>query len=100
MEDHGTLENTRDITDGDILKLSGVTLDQIKKLNQPLSEEQSEHWCHDFWEPPEIDSSTYLPTGEPAFDAFWHTLVVDQGLIPGSLLSLEETQGFREEYMI
>lgn len=80
--------------------VSGIILAEITSVCSPLSGKRGEHWDHTFWEPRDLDGSIYQLTKEDAVDAFWRTLLVDQGNYFGLRMLPEEMQHFRDEYLI
>lgn len=99
IEDGGVLQNIAAIDDLDRLTVSAVIIAEITTVNGAI-EGVPGNGSHRTWEPPNLDSTVYLPTGEQAIDAFWRTLLLDEGQFTGKRLLAEELKSFREEYLI
>lgn len=87
------------IDEHNVLFFSGICLGKIVRVTEPLLSELGVHWEHTMWEPENLTDRVY-PTGENPIDAFWRTLVSDQGNIVGKRLTPGEIEKYRDEFLI
>jgi hypothetical protein len=99
MRDGPKLDQEPEINDLGILSFLGIKFDTVCLVSPKLEGKMGKHWEHTLWEPLGLDSIRY-PTGESGIDAFWRTMLTDEGDKRNVRLLPTEMDIFRQEFLI
>jgi hypothetical protein len=82
-----------------VLCVRGVHLDDLLNVNGPVPGKFGDHWDPKIWEPDVLDDSVYLYTNGSSISAFWKTLLLGQGEMPGRRLTADEEPQLHSEFL-